>query len=156
MLHYIEAPNLDQPRFPSVFLGGGITNCPDWQAEAIMYLTALRRPVTVYNPRRARFPIDDPAESVRHTEWQFVRLRLAHIASFWFSRGSLNPIVLLQFGSALQRSRQPLVVGIDPQYERKVDVEIQTALLRPEVDIAYDIPTFVQKIARHLPRSPKK
>lgn len=43
---------------PSIFLAGGITNCPNWQQEAISYLSKLN--LTIYNPRRENFPINDP------------------------------------------------------------------------------------------------
>jgi len=145
VLQYIEAPSTQEPVATSVFLGGGITNCPDWQAGAIQLLRALRRPLAVYNPRRTYFPMDDSSAGKVQIEWEFVRLRRADIASFWFSTGSINPIVLFELGSALERN-QKVVIGIDPLYVRMFDVEEQTRLRRPEVSIVYNIPAFVEKI----------
>ena len=50
----------------SVFLAGGITDCPDWQSEVIKYLRRYeinnKLDLVVYNPRRKFFDIynDDP------------------------------------------------------------------------------------------------
>jgi hypothetical protein len=35
---------------PAVFLAGGITGCPDWQAELVRMLADV--PVALLNPRR--------------------------------------------------------------------------------------------------------
>lgn len=46
---------------PSVFLAGGITNCPQWQQEVIDRLQGYEIECTILNPRRANFPIGDPS-----------------------------------------------------------------------------------------------
>jgi hypothetical protein len=54
--------------------------------------------------------------------------------SFWFCKESIQPIVLFELGAHLMTNK-PIVIGVDPGYERKQDVEIQTALVRPEIGI---------------------
>jgi len=117
-----------------LFLAGGITNCPDWQSVLIDDLKEISH-LTIYNPRRKNFPINDPSATESQITWEFNHLRDCDIALFWFSRGSLNPIVLYELGLWGNSNNRPMILGIDPQYERKADVIYQTSLARPEVDI---------------------
>lgn len=142
-MQYIEASNTEKANHVSVFLAGGITNCPDWQSEAVKAL--VDEEVTLFNPRRKVYPMDDPNAAQEQIAWEFERLRSADIAAFWFSVGSLNPIVLFEFGSALERE-QSIVVGVHPDYARKIDVEIQVALARPSVTVVSSFEEFILRI----------
>jgi hypothetical protein len=145
-MQYIEAVSSESQSCPvSVFLAGGITNCPDWQAEIVRKLSAAD--LTVVNPRRISFPIDDPDAAQAQIEWEYYWLRGTDIVSVWFSAGSLNPIVLFELGSALERCEH-LIVGCDPQYERRQDVRLQTYLRRPELDIVYSLDDLAKAITR--------
>ena len=131
MIRYIEAPEEAYFDVASIFLAGGITNCPDWQKEMVELLKDLN--ITIYNPRREHFPIDVAGEALRQIEWEFKFLDIADMILFWFSRGSLNPIVLFEYGKWLmntqsQKRYKPIFIGIDPEYSRRRDVEIQTML----------------------------
>jgi len=129
----IESPNevysLENNRNRKIFLAGGITNCPDWQKELIDKLKDING-ITLYNPRRADFPIDDPNAAEEQITWEFNKLKEADMIVYWFSRGSLNPIVLYELGKwgFLSSTPKTTVIGIDPEYERKQDVVIQTRL----------------------------
>jgi hypothetical protein len=134
----IEAPNevysLANNNNIKLFLAGGITNCPDWQSELIKKLKKFPN-LTIYNPRRANFPIGDIQAADEQVTWEFDHLREANIIIFWFSKGSLNPISLYELGMWGNSRETAILIGVDPDYERKQDVIIQTALARPEVEI---------------------
>ena len=128
-MKYIEAPERYLTGEVSIFLAGGITNCPDWQQEMRELLKDLD--IVVFNPRRKDFPIGDPTATKKQIEWEFEMLDRADMILFWFARGSINPIVLFEYGKWLMNLRnknnyKPIFVGIDPEYERKQDVELQT------------------------------
>lgn len=135
----IEAPNeiysLENNENLKLFLAGGITNCPDWQAVLLKDIKELPN-LTIYNPRRKDFPIGDPKAAEAQITWEFIHLLNSDILLFWFARGSLNPIVLLELGRYGLSGDRPIIVGIDPQYERAQDVRIQTKLSRPDTIIA--------------------
>lgn len=133
---YVEAPNPVVYGKKSVFLAGGITGCPDWQSDLVSKLEDLD--LAVYNPRRENFPIKDPSASLQQIQWEHDMLRHADIISFWFCKETMCPIVLYELG-AWSMTSKPILVGMDPEYSRKQDVEIQTKLVRPEVSIVYDI-----------------
>jgi hypothetical protein len=145
----IQAPNeiysLENNNNVKIFLAGGITNCPDWQKEIIEKLKDFPC-LTIYNPRRENFPIDDPTAAEQQITWEFNHLRDANIVIFWFSKGSLNPIVLYELGAHGVFSDRPIFLGIDPEYERKQDVIIQTSLARPNQKICFSINEFVEEI----------
>lgn len=146
----IEAPNeiysIENNHNVKLFLAGGITNCPDWQSVMIDGLKDVYG-LTIYNPRRANFPINDPNASEAQITWEFNRLRTADMLVFWFSRGSLNPIVLFELGLWGLSNDRPIFIGIDKGYERRQDVEIQTALARPELQIYEDLDDIICDIA---------
>jgi len=136
----IEAPNeiysIENSNNVHMFLAGGITNCPDWQKEVLEKLKIIDH-LTIYSPRRANFPIGDPNAAEEQITWEYEHLMTADILFFWYSRGSLNPIVMLEYGKYALATERPVIIGVDPEYERKQDVEIQTKLARPQLPI-YD------------------
>jgi len=129
---YIEAPQEFRGGDPSLFLAGGITGCPDWQAEMRELLSGTR--LALLNPRRADFPINDPGAAEAQIGWEHRHLRLATAVLFWFSCETMCPIVLYELG-AWSMTQKALFVGVHPGYARRQDVEIQTRLARPEVKI---------------------
>lgn len=133
---YIEAPTIWTGGEDSVFLAGGITNCPDWQKEARAHLEGS---VTVLNPRRDDFPIDDPSAAPAQIEWEFNHLRRAKAILFWFTAGeSVQPIVLYELGRHAALNR-PIAVGVESGYSREQDVREQLALARPDVWVQHTL-----------------
>ena len=63
-----------------------------------------------------------------------MHLRLANAIAFWFPPETLCPITLFELG-AWSMTDKPLFVGVDPKYQRRLDVKIQTKLVRPEITI---------------------
>ena len=120
-----------------LFLAGGITNCPDWQSEMINNLSDEK--LTIFSPRRKNFPIDDPDAAEEQITWEYNWLKDADIISFWFSEGSMNPIVLYELGMWGNSRQIPIFIGVHPEYERKQDVIIQSTLAKPGMIIASSI-----------------
>lgn len=149
MAHIIEATNeiysVDKHSSKKIFLAGGISNCPDWQAEVVEKIKDIDH-VIVYNPRRQNFPIDDPFASEQQITWEYEHLRDSDIIVFWFSKGSLNPIVLYELGKWGNSTDKKIIIGIDPDYERKMDVIIQTKLARPHTIIVNTLEDFIFSI----------
>lgn len=145
-VHYLEAPrDIQGASLPentvTVFMAGGITDCPDWQTEVAAKMNLLAGyagdsvpNILLMNPRRINFPIGDPDEAPRQIRWGYKHLRYADIISFWFSSGAIQPITLFEYGYWLGQDK-PLVVGCDPTYPRLQDVVIQTRLKDPGIII---------------------
>lgn len=143
---YFEAPIEYTDNRRSIFLAGGITGCPDWQQKMADWL--LRRTeLVVLNPRRANFPIGDPSAALEQIGWEHDHLRRADLILFWFSPETLCPIVLYELG-AWSMTDKPIFVGVDPDYQRRQDVEIQTSLVRPEIEIVYSLFALMSQIER--------
>jgi hypothetical protein len=148
-VQYIEVLTEYEPgHLPAVFLAGGITGCPDWQQEIVDWLADL--PLVFLNPRRADFPINDPAAAPLQIEWEFRHLRKASAILFWFPEETLCPISLYELGAWSvyrdERGIRPLFVGVHPGYLRRQDVEIQTRLTRPEIVIHNDLPSLADAV----------
>jgi hypothetical protein len=144
-MRYVEAPE-DYPSSAaglSLFLAGGISGCPDWQAEVVRLLAGTD--LVLLNPRRGRFPIDDPREAEAQIVWEHTHLRRADAVLFWFPAETLCPIALYELGAWNPRPK-PLFVGCHPGYPRKQDVEIQTRLERPGQRVAEGLPDLVGQV----------
>jgi hypothetical protein len=140
----------------SVFLAGGITNCPDWQSEIVSQLKNIDKNVNrfnlnIYNPRRKTFDITNPKETENQIAWEFAALRKCEYNLFWFSEGSLNPIVLFELGSALERKDiDNLIIGCHLNYERRQDVIHQVACKHPSAPIQTSIRGIVADLIHRV------
>jgi hypothetical protein len=130
---YIQCPEVfradDARRMDrTLFLGGGITGCGDWQAEFAAKLAGSG--VVILNPRRAGFDPSDPSMTEFQIQWEFHHLRMARARLFWFPPETLCPITLFELGKFCERA-DPLFVGVHPEYKRRIDVETQLRFARP-------------------------
>lgn len=149
---YVEAPDsipIATPG-PIIFAAGGITDCPDWQQEFRKLLSDA--PGVLLNPRRAVFPMDMPDEAKRQIQWEWNGLRIADVIAFWFAAETVQPIVLFELGSALERwytapgKPRSLIIGAHRGYPRRVDVEIQTRLIFPNLHISSSLEHVADRV----------
>lgn len=145
-MRYIEAPD-ESTLSPTLFLAGGISNCPDWQSHMVSLLRDEN--LTIFNPRRKDFDVSKKDESKKQIEWEARHLEKADMISFWFPSETLCPIVLYELG-AWSMTDKKIFVGIHPDYKRREDVVIQTKLKKPDVQIAYSILNLVNQIKLDL------
>lgn len=127
----------------SLFLAGGITNCPDWQSELLEYLSDTD--LTIYNPRRLVWDMNDPTTAIKQIEWEHERIASARSASFWFPCETLCPITLFELGKLLV-GKKPLFIGCHPDYKRILDVTHQTLLERPLLKIHHSLEELAEEI----------
>lgn len=149
MSKVIIAPDkFEQDGSLKLFLAGGITNCPDWQSDMIEKLSDTD--LTIFSPRRKNFPIDDPSAAEEQITWEYDWLKNADLISFWFSEGSMNPIVLYELGMWGNSRNIPIFIGVHPKYERKQDVIIQTSLSKPGLIVVSSIKDLCTQIKIYL------
>ena len=131
----ITSPDYSMGRFTSVFLGGGITNCKDWQSEVIEKL--IDENMTIYNPRQKYFDASDSTIVYEQIEWEFYYLEMMDIFSMYFCAcESDQPICMYELGRNIVRmqNRFPtdwekrIIISVEEGYKRKDDVLIQTSL----------------------------
>ena len=137
-MQLIEAPNT-HPIRADLFLGGGITNCPDWQADVVKMLEGTD--LVVLNPRRSAEFTGDIADEQIH--WEYKALRSVDTVLFWFPKETLCPITLFELGVFSQRPDTRLIVGTHLEYARRFDVQVQMELSRPEVKVLDSIDDMV-------------
>ena len=144
-MKYIESPDAYQPHGGEIrlYLAGGITKCPDWQREIVHLLEDTD--FVLLNPRRKHFPIDDPTAAEGQIRWEHKYLRVADEILFWFPCETVCPIALYELG-AWSMTDKPLYVGVHPDYQRRVDIELQTQLVRPDVEIVYSLYDLAKRI----------
>jgi hypothetical protein len=144
-MRYIESPTIYEanPREVSLFLAGGITGCPDWQSELVDMLKGEE--IALFNPRRKNYPKNDPDAEYAQIRWEHDHLRKADAISFWFPQETLCPITLYELG-AWSMTDKTIFIGVHPEYQKKSDVLIQTGLVRPEIEIAYNLESIAEQI----------
>lgn len=147
-MKYIECPEVYTGNDTSLFLAGGITWCSDWQQEMISKLWSF--PLTLLNPRRKNFDITNPLMEREQIAWEHEHLEKATMISFWFPPETLCPITLFELGKYLKEVDKILFVGVDDDYQRKRDLEIQIPLVRPELKIVSSIDALVDQIRSKL------
>jgi hypothetical protein len=86
-----------------VFLAGTIDNgsSDNWQKELITAMSniSLSRPVSIYNPRRDKWPSsDDHREINRQIEWELYHLEKADLIVMNILADSKSPISLMELG----------------------------------------------------------
>jgi hypothetical protein len=143
-MKYIEAPTeyLCAGADVTLFLGGGITGCLDWQKELVGKLSTSA--MTLLNPRRANWEMTPGMEEEQIT-WENKHLLRADAILFWFPCESLCPIALYELGSWIFRPKT-LFIGCHPEYKRKLDVEIQTKFERPKQGIVYSLDDLAKQV----------
>ena len=104
IMQYIECPTEYTGKKQSLFLAGGITDCPDWQKDLVQLLSSTN--LMLLNPRRAHFPIHDPTASQVQIKWEYRHLHKADMISFWFPKETLCPIVLYELGAWSMTQKQ--------------------------------------------------
>jgi hypothetical protein len=144
-MRYIEAPTEYSGDSPALFLAGGISGTGDWQHDLTDLLADSD--LVVLNPRRRAFPMDDPNAAEEQIIWEFRHLQRAWAKAFWFPPPTLCPIALFELGKCSESS-SPLFVGVDLQYARKRDVEIQLRLARPDVRVVYTLNDLAQQVLK--------
>lgn len=143
----ITAPNEDYSvatiaENTKLFLGGGITNCPDWQQEIIDALKDYNH-LTIYNPRRPNF---SPADEEPQICWEYDKLAKANVIIFWFPKETVCPITLYELGKWGNATDTKIIIGMHPDYPRKNDVIIQTSLARPSLDVYVGFESFMYAV----------
>jgi hypothetical protein len=142
---YIQCPQTLHPQTnePSLFLAGGISNCPDWQSILATQLETTDW--TLLNPRRADFDSSNTSLAEEQILWEHDHLRLATAIAFWFPHQTLCPITLYELG-AWSMTQKPLFVGVHPDYARRLDVMVQTRLVRPEIQVVDSLEALAAQI----------
>jgi hypothetical protein len=133
-------PNYKLTTDLKIFLAGGISNCSNWQKEA---KEKLETKFIVYNPRKENFDVNNPQATIDQINWEFEHLKKADIILFWFPCETLCPITLFEFGKWLV-SDKPIFVGCHPDYQRKIDIEIQGKLERPDIKIHNNLNSLLE------------
>lgn len=121
----------NQELIPDIFLAGGVTYSPNWQEEALEML--VDTDLVVANPRRDEI-ISAIGETARQQIiWEFENLKSAKVVLFWFPNAE-TIITFLELGKELARKSR-IVVGTDPNYNRRFDIETQVRLELPRAVI---------------------
>ncbi|MFC2574835.1 MAG: nucleoside 2-deoxyribosyltransferase domain-containing protein [Candidatus Saccharimonas sp.] len=134
----------NQDLIPDIFLAGGVTYSPDWQKEALKMLADTD--LIVANPRRDELISAVGEMARRQIVWEFKNLKSTKVVLFWFPNAE-TIITFLELGKELAR-KSNIVVGVDPDYNRRFDIETQVYLESPDAVIYSTLGETVQAAAR--------
>ena len=148
----------------SVFLAGGITNCPDWQQKVIDQLHKERclsnKRFAIFNPRREEWDMNSgEEESIKQIEWEAKRFRQSSIFSFYFCNSeSQQPITLFELGRYATKAinnfdcdwQDRIIVSVENGYSRELDVVTQCGLMDIKVFTDATPKSHAQLIAKAI------
>src|SRR5271157_5545157 len=144
MAKYIECPKMWGS--PSLFMGGGISGCPDWQAQLVRELKDVD--LVLVNPRRKVFDVQNAANTRLQIRREYLMLRRCDGILFWFPCESICPTVLFELGTYVHlvastqgvtktgrlgrsiRTTPPSRHGPDTLHHGLVDVSVRSRPLR--------------------------
>ena len=141
-MNCINFPTLFAGGTTSLFLAGGITRPEDWRGAVADALQP--NDVAIIDPRRDDYPTTE-AGVREQVAWELRHFQEASLVAFWFPAESLCPIALLELGACCN-SNTPLVVGAHPDYARRLDLQVQLNLRRPEVKLVESISELVEQM----------
>lgn len=145
----ITSPETSVAVKDTIFLAGGITNCWDWQ-KPVAELFDDRTNLTVFNPRRTNWNMENSEEASKaQILWEHEHLQRAETILFWFPHETLCPITLLELGKYLMTPKA-LVVGTHPEYQRRLDVIVQSRLERPNLKIWSNLDDMIYTFVRDI------
>ena len=152
-MRIIKAPMIWTQRIEehSVFLAGGISKCPNWQEVVTSHIKFGfdQTNLLVLNPRRDDFDVSNTKASEKQIVWEHDALNRCDTLLFWFPKDTPCPITLYELGNYCEK-KPNLIVGVDPDYQRKLDVTIQTRLRRPDVKVQEGFDNFLMDVSKHL------
>ncbi len=115
----------------SVFIAGGISDCPDWQSDMVTLINTTK--YEVVNPRRESGFDRTGKTAEEQITWEYQALSHVESCIFWFPRETLCPITLFELGKMLEKAkRDPIIrlaIGWHPEYARAFDLEVQIGLV---------------------------
>ena len=136
-----------EPNELSLFVAGGISDCPDWQKDFLKILSGYKEldNVIAFNPRRDNFDTSDTMNTVKQIQWEHKHLSKANVVSFWFPKETLCPITLFELGD-MAYSGKRICVGVDTKYARKIDVIEQLALVDKSIEVVYTLADLAEQV----------
>ena len=136
---------------PTLFLAGGITGCPPWQEIVCEKLAEKDKDYNyiLFNPRRKKWDMNDKDISERQILWEHKYLLRSDVVAFWFPKETLCPITLFELGLML-RSEKRVIVGTDPEYQRRFDLDIQIPLYKFFVKRTNHLDALVEIISKEM------
>jgi hypothetical protein len=140
---YVECPGKTTENKQSLFLAGGLSNCRQWQKTIISDLRLLD--IILYNPRRKSFDHSKKDITVEQITWEEGMIKKSDVISFYFCRETDCPITLFELGTCIMTNK-PIIIGMDSDYSRRQDVEIQVRLKRPDIKIVYGVQRLTNEI----------
>lgn len=132
----------------SVFLAGGIMQCPPWQKDMVNLLKDEEN-LVLLNPRRENFPMGDPNAETEQITWEHDMLEEADAILYWFSPPTNNPIVFYELGKFINTNKD-IFIGVHPDFERKSDVRIQVGLIRPGLRIVHTLEDLAAQVKEYV------
>lgn len=128
------------PEHIDLFMAGGISGCWNWQ-DALYQAVANRldrllpvgweldnKPFTIASPRRAHGLEKDGNAAAEQIAWEYAAMSRTALTSFYFTRDTVQPIVLLELGKHLAKPWGNQITACELGYERAFDVYTQTSL----------------------------
>jgi len=132
-----------------LFLGGGISNCPDWQHYISLKFKRYDGDLMVFNPRRVGDLAPVGSEARTQILWEHLYLMQSSAILFWFPCETVCPITLFELGVWATRYKdtpENLIIGAHPDYSRKFDLEVQLELINPRIKIHYNLDSLFQGV----------
>lgn len=105
----------------------------------------------IINPKRISWDDsrDNDEVSKEQIIWEKNYIDSSDYILFWFPKETLCPITLFELGAALH-TKNIACIGIHPEYQRKLDIEVQTSLVNKNIPIKYSLDDMISSVINHI------
>ena len=136
-----------------IFLGGTIDNgnSENWQQELIDTVTGveLKRPTSIYNPRRDDWPSSDNHEEIdKQISWELYHLERADLIVMNILANSKSPISLMEIGLFARSGR--LMVFCPKTFYRYDNVRMVCKTYHIPLYNTNNIPYIAEKVCKYV------
>lgn len=129
-----------------VFIGGGITGCPNWQKEMVERFKDVEN-IVLFNPRRDDFDVRDPSVNDQQLQWEHDHIFASDAVLFWFPFEGRCIITMYELGMCAALGKK-MFVATHPGYERRYDVVTQMKMIRPEIVVHDNFQDVVDEVIK--------
>lgn len=135
----------------SIFIAGGISNCPDWQQYVCKKIAEKKDYLILFNPRRSQWDDERKDSNVSYDQivWEYNSIEKSTGIIFWFPKDTLCPITLFELGAALNH-KDVFAIGVEPGYQREFDIRTQVALVNPEIKISNSLDDLIRDTVNYV------
>lgn len=145
-MQIINFPNYSKIEHDNTIFLMGNNKYPSWQHKFIECLYPHDLKVTLLDPYNKNNQLD----KVLQFEWENNGIRISTCVIFWFSNEDFEPIHFITYGNILTENYQKIIVGCDPDFKYKLELEKISELINDEIKLKNSLDELINELVDYI------